>query len=71
MRREGGDSSSPSVRGLKQYYLYIAVGAGAKSKAVGVGRREATTAREWKLEALADLCEDYAFDNCVSSLRAC
>lgn len=73
VRREGGDSSSPSVRGLRQYYLYIAVGGGAgggaKHKAVGMGRREASNAREWKLEALADLCEDYAFENCVS--RCC
>lgn len=45
---------------------YIAVGSSTKSKAVGVGRREASNAREWKLEALADLCEDYAFDNAVS-----
>lgn len=66
VRREGGDSSSPSVRGLRQYYLYIAVGNGAKHKAVGMGRREASNAREWKLEALADLCEDYAFENCVN-----
>ncbi|ORY46304.1 hypothetical protein BCR35DRAFT_311026 [Leucosporidium creatinivorum] len=65
VRREGGDSTSPTVRNLKQYYVYIAVGSSTKSKAVGVGRREASNAREWKLEALADLCEDYAFDNAV------
>lgn len=67
VRREGGDSSSPSVRGLRQFYLYIAVGGSGKAKPVGaLGRREASTAREWKLEALADLCEEQAFDNCVS-----
>lgn len=70
VRREGGESSSPSARSVKAYYVYIAVGApgagaAAKSKTVGVGRRDASDAREWKLEALADLCEDYAFETCV------
>ncbi|GAA5913299.1 hypothetical protein JCM5296_006967 [Sporobolomyces johnsonii] len=65
-RDNGGDGASPSMRGLRQYYLYLAVGsAGNKSKAVGAGRREAGTAREWKLEALADLCEDHSFDHAV------
>ncbi|CEQ39566.1 SPOSA6832_01087, partial [Sporobolomyces salmonicolor] len=65
-RDNGGDGASPSMRGLRQYYLYLAVGsAGSKSRAVGAGRREAGTAREWKLEALADLCEDHSFDHAV------
>ncbi|GAA6008989.1 hypothetical protein JCM11491_005704 [Sporobolomyces phaffii] len=65
-RNEGGDGSSPSMRSLKQYYLYLAVGSAAKgSKVIGAGRLEATNARDWKLEALADLCEDHAFDHAV------
>lgn len=76
VRREGagaggaGDSTAssttPNLRNMKHFYLYIAVGAGNESKAVGSGRREASSAREWKLEALADLCEDYPFDKAVS-----
>lgn len=70
VRREGGDHGSTSssfARGLKQFYLYIALGstsggaAAAKSKALSMGRHELASAREWKLEALADLCEDYDF----------
>ncbi|GAA5901037.1 uncharacterized protein JCM6883_004729 [Sporobolomyces salmoneus] len=65
-RNDGGDGSSPSMRSLKQYYLYLAVGSAAKgSKVIGAGRLEATNAREWKLEALADLCEDHTFDHAV------
>ncbi|GAA5887081.1 hypothetical protein JCM16303_007127 [Sporobolomyces ruberrimus] len=65
-RNDGGDGSSPSMRSLKQYYLYLAVGSAAKgSKVIGAGRLEATNAREWKLEALADLCEDHSFDHGV------
>ncbi|GAA5973807.1 hypothetical protein JCM21900_001037 [Sporobolomyces salmonicolor] len=65
-RDNGGEGASPSMRGLRQYYLYLAVGsAGSKSRAVGAGRHEAGTAREWKLEALADLCEDHSFDHAV------
>lgn len=57
VRREGGDGTSPLVRGLKQYFVYIAVGANSNTKAGGgSGRREAaSSAREWKLEALADV----------------
>ncbi|BGP16494.1 hypothetical protein JCM10213_001169 [Rhodosporidiobolus nylandii] len=74
VRREntegGGGSSggaSSSLRGVKQYYLYLAMGGnpGAKNKAIGAGRREAGPAREWKLEALADLVEDSAVDRAV------
>ncbi|GAA6062723.1 hypothetical protein JCM10212_005926 [Sporobolomyces blumeae] len=65
-RENGGDGSSPSMRSLKQYYLYLAVGAAAhKNKGLGAGRRDAGNAREWKLEALADLCEDHPFDHAV------
>ncbi|GAA5938989.1 uncharacterized protein JCM15063_004387 [Sporobolomyces koalae] len=65
-RDNGGDGSSPSMRSLKQYYLYLAVGGSAKgSKAIGAGRLDAKNAREWKLEALADLCEDHAFEYAV------
>jgi len=49
-------------------YRYLAVGATTKgSKVIGAGRLEATNAREWKLEALADLCEDHTFDHAVCS----
>ncbi|GAA6001480.1 hypothetical protein JCM10207_006688 [Rhodosporidiobolus poonsookiae] len=67
VRRENGDGASPSFRGLKQFYLYLAMGgnSGSKSKAVGAGRREAGPAREWKLEALADLIEDSNVDHAV------
>lgn len=47
---------------------YLAVGGTSKgSKVIGAGRLEATNAREWKLEALADLCEDHTFDHAVCS----
>ncbi|KAK4702923.1 hypothetical protein P7C70_g3297, partial [Phenoliferia sp. Uapishka_3] len=66
VRREGGESSSPSVRGIRQFYVYIAMGSSTKSKGIGaLGRREASTAREWKLEALADLCEEQTLETCV------
>ncbi|GAA5952309.1 hypothetical protein JCM3765_001936 [Sporobolomyces pararoseus] len=66
-RNDGGDGSSPSMRSLKQYYLYLAVGTAAKGSVgvIGAGRLEATNAREWKLEALADLCEDHTFEHAV------
>ncbi|GAA5983265.1 hypothetical protein JCM10908_000218 [Rhodotorula pacifica] len=68
VRRENTDGgASPSMRGLKQYYMYLAVASNpaSKSKAPGAGRREASTSREWKLEALADLCEDHTFEHAV------
>ncbi|KAI5479895.1 eukaryotic translation initiation factor [Pseudohyphozyma bogoriensis] len=65
VRREGGESSSPSVRGLKAYYLYIALGSTVGAGKGALGRREESNAREWKLEALADLIVDYAFETCV------
>ncbi|KAH8929465.1 P-loop containing nucleoside triphosphate hydrolase protein [Atractiella rhizophila] len=61
VRREQSDSGSPSMRGLKQYYLYIAVGSNATTKLGNVN----LSAREWKLEALIDLCEDYDFTQAV------
>ncbi|GJN90744.1 hypothetical protein Rhopal_003758-T1 [Rhodotorula paludigena] len=67
VRRDNSDGQSPSMRGLKQYYMYLAMGGNpaSRSKAPGAGRREAGTAREWKLEALADLCEDHMFEHAV------
>ena len=66
-----GDGPTPSFRGIKQYYVYIAMGQQTKSKVVGgMGRREANnTTREWKLEALADVLEDFSFENGVSAAR--
>ncbi|GAA6028238.1 hypothetical protein JCM8097_006933 [Rhodosporidiobolus ruineniae] len=62
----GGGGGSNPFRSVKQYYLYLAMGGnpGSKSKTIGAGRREAGPAREWKLEALADLVED-ATGECV------
>lgn len=48
MRREGGEASNVSVRGLKQFAYRV--GQGAPPGAGG---------KEWKLEALADLVEDW------------
>ncbi|GAA5975479.1 hypothetical protein JCM11641_004280 [Rhodosporidiobolus odoratus] len=70
-----GNGQGSVMRGIKMYYLYLAMGGnpGAKNKAIGAGRREAGPAREWKLEALADLVEDSTGDHAVvfaSSLEA-
>jgi len=73
-----------SMRGLKQFYLYLAVGGpghpgfnGGPRRRDGQGPGSASSslaaAREWKLEALADLCEDHSFEHAVifaSSLDA-
>lgn len=82
---DGGSSGGGSMRGLKQFYLYLAVGGpgtpgfnggprrvGGATSSAG-GGSGAAIAREWKLEALADLCEDHAFEHAVvfaSSLDA-
>jgi translation initiation factor 4A len=56
VRREGADGASASLRGLKQYFVYIAMGANSGQGAGGSTRRDAaSSAREWKLEALADV----------------
>ena len=49
----------------RRRYLAVASNPASKSKAPGAGRREASTSREWKLEALADLCEDHTFEHAV------
>ncbi|KPV74871.1 uncharacterized protein RHOBADRAFT_36826 [Rhodotorula graminis WP1] len=82
----GGPSSGGggSMRGLKQFYLYLAVGGpgqpgfnGGPRRRDGTGLGNGSTSlaatREWKLEALADLCEDHSFEHAVifaSSLDA-
>ncbi|GAA5833686.1 hypothetical protein JCM9279_001599 [Rhodotorula babjevae] len=85
----GGAGSSSgggggSMRGLKQFYLYLAVGGpsqpgfnGGPRRRDGAGPGSSSSslaaAREWKLEALADLCEDHSFEHAVifaSSLDA-
>ena len=48
IRREGGEASNVSVRGLKQY-----------AYRVGQGAPGAGGGREWKLEALAELVEEW------------
>ncbi|TFK28798.1 hypothetical protein FA15DRAFT_664859 [Coprinopsis marcescibilis] len=74
VRRDGNVSSSEPTqgsRGLRQFYLYLAFTASGRSDSVvsngglgiiGSGRgatnAETTQAREWKLEALADLFDD-------------
>jgi len=73
VRRDGNVSSHESAqgsRGLRQFYLYLALTAGGRSDSnssgglgiIGSGRgatnAETTQAREWKLDALVDLLED-------------
>lgn len=76
VRRDGNVSSSEAnqgSRGLRQYYLYLAFTANARSDPmastaggglgiIGSGRSassaETTQAREWKLDALADIFDE-------------
>jgi superfamily II DNA/RNA helicase len=73
VRRDGNvqPDSGQSARGLRQYYLYLAFTSGGRSDApsptsglgiIGSGRgassAETAQAREWKLEALADVFSD-------------
>ncbi len=74
VRRDGNVThadTSQGARGLRQFYLYLAFTAGGRSEAplpsaglgiIGSGRgassAETAQAREWKLDALADLFED-------------
>lgn len=69
------------ARGLKQYYLYLAFTAGAGARAdlngpggvgagvIGSGRgatsAETAQAREWKLDALADLFDDIEISHAI------
>ena len=91
-RESGGDTTAPSFRGLKQFYVYLAIstssasGNGSLSRSVsGSGSKDRSSRREaksstsssglgggggemgnqWKLEALADLCEDFNFTTAV------
>ncbi|OBZ76791.1 Eukaryotic initiation factor 4A-3 [Grifola frondosa] len=74
VRRDGNVThadTSQGARGLRQFYLYLAFTAGGRSDAplpasglgiIGSGRgassAETAQAREWKLDALADLFDD-------------
>lgn len=74
VRRDGNVSNAEvtqNSRGLRQFYLYLAFQAGGRADPssgggglgiIGSGRSassaETTQAREWKLDALADLLED-------------
>lgn len=73
VRRDGNvqPDSGQNARGLRQYYLYLAFTAGGRSDApsptsglgiIGSGRgassAETAQAREWKLDALADVFSD-------------
>lgn len=73
VRRDGNVThadTSQGARALRQFYLYLAFTAGGRSEAppsaglgiIGSGRgassAETAQAREWKLEALADLFDD-------------
>lgn len=73
VRRDGNvqPDSGQSARGLRQYYLYLAFTSGGRSDApsptsglgiIGSGRgassAETAQAREWKLDALADVFGD-------------
>lgn len=74
VRRDGNVThadTSQGARGLRQFYLYLAFTAGGRSDAplpssglgiIGSGRgassAETAQAREWKLDALADIFDD-------------
>ncbi|KAK0242691.1 hypothetical protein EDD85DRAFT_918893 [Armillaria nabsnona] len=74
VRRDGtvtNIETSPNFRGLRQFYLYLAFTAGGRSDPshvegglgiIGSGRStssaESVQAREWKLDALADILDD-------------
>ncbi|PPQ79556.1 hypothetical protein CVT25_003438 [Psilocybe cyanescens] len=72
--------ASQSSRGLRQFYLYLAFTAGGRSDPmastaggglgiIGSGRSassaETTQAREWKLDALADIFEDVEVNQAI------
>jgi superfamily II DNA/RNA helicase len=71
VRRENNQSenntatSTPNPRGVKHWFLYLAMGNGAAPGGRGPGRQESPASREWKLEALADLCADAEFSQAV------
>lgn len=52
---------------MKHYFLYLAMGNGMASRGPGGGRHQElnSATREWKLEALADLCADADFTQAV------
>ncbi|KAF9055130.1 hypothetical protein BDZ89DRAFT_1055744 [Hymenopellis radicata] len=65
VRRDGtvtNIETSPNFRGLRQFYLYLAFTAGSGLGIIGSGRStssaESIQAREWKLDALADILDD-------------
>ncbi|EIW82371.1 P-loop containing nucleoside triphosphate hydrolase protein [Coniophora puteana RWD-64-598 SS2] len=76
VRRDGNVTSSDSnqgARGLRQFYLYLAFTAGARSESIspstpgglgiigsgrGASNPESAQAREWKLDALVDMFND-------------
>lgn len=53
-----------SLRGIKQFYVYIAIGSAAPSSDSAGGGSGG-----WKLEAVADLCEEQSYENAVSGGR--
>lgn len=67
VRRENNQDSAtpqtPSLRGMKHYFLYLAMGNTGPSGTRTPGGRPDNSGpiREWKLEALADLCSDADF----------
>ncbi|KAH8106255.1 P-loop containing nucleoside triphosphate hydrolase protein [Cristinia sonorae] len=81
VRRDGNVThadTSQGARALRQFYLYLAFTAGGRSEApmpttglgiIGSGRgassAETAQAREWKLDALADLFEDLEINQAV------
>lgn len=85
VRRDGNVShadNSNGTRGLRQFYLYLALTAGGRSDAtpsasggglgiIGSGRNASTSnaetalAREWKLDALADLFDDIEISQAI------
>jgi translation initiation factor 4A len=81
VRRDGNVTQAETnqgTRGLRQFYLYLAFTAGARADAgapaaglgiIGSGRAsssaETAQAREWKLDALADLFDDIEITHAI------
>ncbi|KAK4046269.1 hypothetical protein OIV83_006192 [Microbotryomycetes sp. JL201] len=60
-RRDTAETASPSSRGVRQYFLPVQ----STSKAPGSDRMDLGTAREHKLQALADLCRQNVYETAI------
>lgn len=61
------NSQAPNLRGMKHFFLYLAVSGTGSGGPGHIDGRQMTSpgVREWKLEALADLCADADFTQAV------